>query len=164
MMTGDHPRTATAMAKAVGIISEGNETVQDIADRLQIGTEDVNPRDARAAVVHGNDLKDMSTADLHEMLTNHKDVIFARVSPQQKYKIVSALKQFYNLVGVVSNKEEVKSADLGIAMGVAGSDQAKKAADMILLDDNYASIVRGVEASKYMFNSLKKYRLLPQLT
>ncbi|KAK2518253.1 hypothetical protein Q9233_012764 [Columba guinea] len=122
MVTGDHPITAKAIAKGVGIISEGNETVEDIAARLNIPVSQVNPREAKACVVHGSDLKDMSSEQLDEILKNHTEI----------------------------------KADIGIAMGIAGSDVSKQAADMILLDDNFASIVTGVEEGRLIFDNLKK--------
>ncbi|XP_022085909.1 sodium/potassium-transporting ATPase subunit alpha-like [Acanthaster planci] len=100
MVTGDHPITAKAIAKGVGIISEGNETVEDIAERLGIDVSQVNKDDAK--------------------------------------------------VGTVNPTES------GVAMGIAGSDVSKQAADMILLDDNFASIVTGVEEGRLIFDNLKK--------
>ncbi|XP_062338227.1 sodium/potassium-transporting ATPase subunit alpha-2 [Osmerus eperlanus] len=160
MVTGDHPITAKAIAKGVGIISEGNETVEDIAERLNIPLSQVNPRDAKACVVHGSDLKDMSVEYLDDLLRNHTEIVFARTSPQQKLIIVEGFQRQGAIVAVtgdgVNDSPALKKADIGVAMGIAGSDVSKQAADMILLDDNFASIVTGVEEGRLIFDNLKK--------
>uniref|UniRef100_A0A673L6A4 Sodium/potassium-transporting ATPase subunit alpha n=1 Tax=Sinocyclocheilus rhinocerous TaxID=307959 RepID=A0A673L6A4_9TELE len=160
MVTGDHPITAKAIAKGVGIISEGNETVEDIAARLNIPVSQVNPRDAKACVIHGTDLKDYSQEQIDEVLQNHTEIVFARTSPQQKLIIVEGCQRQGAIVAVtgdgVNDSPALKKADIGVAMGIAGSDVSKQAADMILLDDNFASIVTGVEEGRLIFDNLKK--------
>lgn len=160
MVTGDHPITAKAIAKSVGIISEGNETVEDIAQRLNIPVSEVNPRDAKAAVVHGTELRDLSSDLLDEILRYHTEIVFARTSPQQKLIIVEGCQRMGAIVAVtgdgVNDSPALKKADIGVAMGIAGSDVSKQAADMILLDDNFASIVTGVEEGRLIFDNLKK--------
>ncbi|XP_030327328.1 sodium/potassium-transporting ATPase subunit alpha-1 [Strigops habroptila] len=160
MVTGDHPITAKAIAKGVGIISEGNETVEDIAARLNIPVSQVNPRDAKACVVHGTDLKDMTSEQLDDILTHHTEIVFARTSPQQKLIIVEGCQRQGAIVAVtgdgVNDSPALKKADIGVAMGISGSDVSKQAADMILLDDNFASIVTGVEEGRLIFDNLKK--------
>ncbi|XP_054238808.1 sodium/potassium-transporting ATPase subunit alpha-1 [Indicator indicator] len=160
MVTGDHPITAKAIAKGVGIISEGNETVEDIAARLNIPVSQVNPRDAKACVVHGTDLKDMTSEQLDDILIHHTEIVFARTSPQQKLIIVEGCQRQGAIVAVtgdgVNDSPALKKADIGVAMGIAGSDVSKQAADMILLDDNFASIVTGVEEGRLIFDNLKK--------
>ncbi|CAN2388096.1 potassium:proton exchanging ATPase activity [Pristimantis euphronides] len=160
MVTGDHPITAKAIAKSVGIISAGSETVEDISKRLNISIEQVNKRDAMAAVVNGGELKDMTTEDLDDILANHSEIVFARTSPQQKLIIVEGCQRQNFVVAVtgdgVNDSPALKKADIGIAMGIAGSDAAKNAADMILLDDNFASIVTGVEEGRLIFDNIKK--------
>ncbi|KAG5271520.1 hypothetical protein AALO_G00180940 [Alosa alosa] len=160
MVTGDHPITAKAIAKGVGIISEGNETVEDIAARLNIPVSQVNPRDAKACVIHGGDLKDMAGDQIDEILRNHTEIVFARTSPQQKLIIVEGCQRAGAIVAVtgdgVNDSPALKKADIGVAMGIAGSDVSKQAADMILLDDNFASIVTGVEEGRLIFDNLKK--------
>jgi len=160
MVTGDHPITAKAIAKSVGIISEGNETVEDIAQRLNIPVGEVNPREAKAAVVHGTELRDISTDDLDDILTHHTEIVFARTSPQQKLIIVEGCQRQGAIVAVtgdgVNDSPALKKADIGVAMGISGSDVSKQAADMILLDDNFASIVTGVEEGRLIFDNLKK--------
>merc|ERR1719250_526564 len=153
MVTGDHPITAKAIARSVGIISEGTETVEDIAARTGRVVADINPRDARAAVVHGGEVKEMSDKQIDEIL-------IARTSPQQKLIIVEGCQRMGAIVAVtgdgVNDSPALKKADIGVAMGIAGSDVSKQAADMILLDDNFASIVTGVEEGRLIFDNLKK--------
>merc|ERR1711893_589452 len=160
MVTGDHPITAKAIAKGVGIISEGNETVEDIAARLGVPVSEVNPRDAHACVVHGSDLRDMTPAQIDDVLAHHTEIVFARTSPQQKLIIVEGCQRQGQIVAVtgdgVNDSPALKKADIGVAMGIAGSDVSKQAADMILLDDNFASIVTGVEEGRLIFDNLKK--------
>merc|ERR1711981_575788 len=160
MVTGDHPITAKAIAKSVGIISEGQETVEDIAKRRGINAADVNPREARAAVINGGEIKDLSEKQIDEILMYHTEIVFARTSPQQKLIIVEGCQRMGAIVAVtgdgVNDSPALKKADIGVAMGIAGSDVSKQAADMILLDDNFASIVTGVEEGRLIFDNLKK--------
>ena len=160
MVTGDHPITAKAIAKGVGIISEGSKTVEDIALERGCPIEEVEPADATAAVVHGSDLRDMTPAQIDEILRNHPEIVFARTSPQQKLIIVEGCQRQGQIVAVtgdgVNDSPALKKADIGVAMGIAGSDVSKQAADMILLDDNFASIVTGVEEGRLIFDNLKK--------
>jgi len=160
MVTGDHPITAAAIARSVGIISEGTETIEDVAARKGVEVKDVNPREARAAVVHGGEIKDMSEKQIDEILMYHTEIVFARTSPQQKLIIVEGCQRMGAIVAVtgdgVNDSPALKKADIGVAMGIAGSDVSKQAADMILLDDNFASIVTGVEEGRLIFDNLKK--------
>merc|ERR1719433_1025799 len=160
MVTGDHPITAKAIARSVGIISEQSKTVEDIATRLNIPLEEVDPRQAHAAVVHGGELKDLTSDQLDEILIHHTEIVFARTSPQQKLIIVEGCQRMGAIVAVtgdgVNDSPALKKADIGVAMGIAGSDVSKQAADMILLDDNFASIVTGVEEGRLIFDNLKK--------
>merc|ERR1712002_727487 len=160
MVTGDHPITAKAIARSVGIISEKNETVEDIAKRLNKDVKNINPRDARACVVKGGDLKDIDEKALDDILMYHSEIVFARTSPQQKLIIVEGCQRMGAIVAVtgdgVNDSPALKKADIGVAMGIAGSDVSKQAADMILLDDNFASIVTGVEEGRLIFDNLKK--------
>merc|ERR1712223_510986 len=160
MVTGDHPITAAAIAKSVGIISEGTMTVEDIANQRGCDVKDVNPREAKACVVHGGEIKDMSEKQIDEILMYHTEIVFAPTSPQQKLIIVEGCQRMGAIVAVtgdgVNDSPALKKADIGVAMGIAGSDVSKQAADMILLDDNFASIVTGVEEGRLIFDNLKK--------
>merc|ERR1712214_17174 len=160
MVTGDHPITAKAIAKSVGIITEESETVEDLANQRGCDVKDVNPREARACVVHGSDLRDLDDAAIDDILRHHSEIVFARTSPQQKLIIVEGCQRMGAIVAVtgdgVNDSPALKKADIGVAMGIAGSDVSKQAADMILLDDNFASIVTGVEEGRLIFDNLKK--------
>ena len=160
MVTGDQAHTAKAIARSVGIISEGNETIEDIAKKRGIKPEEVDPSEARAIVVTGDALRDMNSDQLDHVLRTHSEVVFARTSPQQKLIIVEGCQRMGAIVAVtgdgVNDSPALKKADVGIAMGITGSDVSKQAADMILLDDNFASIVTGVEEGRLIFDNLKK--------
>ncbi|PVD27594.1 hypothetical protein C0Q70_12758 [Pomacea canaliculata] len=161
MVTGDHPITAKAIAKSVGIISEDSKTVEDIAAERGIPMEEVDRRNARAAVIHGGDLRNMSPAQIDDVLRNHSEIVFARTSPQQKLLIVEGCQRLGQIVAVTGDgvNDSLLSRKLTlvrIAMGIAGSDVSKQAADMVLLDDNFASIVTGVEEGRIIFDNLKK--------
>jgi len=159
MVTGDHPITAKAVAKGVGIISEGSETAEDIAARLGIPISEVNPRDASAIVVHGSDLSDMTFIQLDDVINNYQEIVFARTTPHQKLLIVEACQRQGKVVAVtgdgVNDTPALKKADIGIALA-SGSDISRQAADVILLDDNFASIVTGIEEGRLIYDNLKK--------
>merc|ERR1712142_445019 len=125
MVTGDHPITAKAIAKGVGIISEGNDTVEDIAERLNIPLDQVDGSQAKAAVVHGSDLRTISDDDLDAIVRDHTEIVFARTSPQQKLIIVEGCQRQGAIVAVtgdgVNDSPALKRADIGVAMGIAGS-------------------------------------------
>merc|ERR1711990_1075928 len=160
MVTGDHPITAKAIARSVGIISEHNYTVEGIAEQRGVPVEQVDPREAHAAVVNGAMLRDMTEDEMDSIIRNHAEIVFARTSPQQKLIIVDGCQRAGQIVAVtgdgVNDSPALKKADIGVAMGIAGSDVSKQAADMILLDDNFASIVTGVEEGRLIFDNLKK--------
>jgi len=157
MVTGDHPITAHAIAKQVNIVS--HQTREEIARERGVPVTEVDPSEALAIVVPGHELRDMTDEELDAVL-NHQEIVFARTSPQQKLRIVEGFQNRGEIVAVtgdgVNDSPALKKADIGVAMGIAGSDVSKEAADMILLDDNFASIVRGVEEGRLIFDNLKK--------
>lgn len=138
MITGDYGLTAESIAKKIGIVQREH------------------PR-----IVTGMELETMSDEALKEALAD--EVIFARVAPEQKYRVVSNLQDMGNIVAVtgdgVNDSPALKKADIGVAMGITGTDVAKEAADMILTDDNFASIVRAVEEGRAVYSNLRKFIL-----
>lgn len=157
MVTGDHPATAKSIAKQVNIIKD--PTAEDIAKERGIAPGDVDPSEVKSIVVPGSQIKDLEQDDWDRILA-HEQIVFARTSPQQKLIIVENNQRLGNIVAVtgdgVNDSPALKKANIGIAMGIAGSDVSKEAADMVLLDDNFASIVAGVEEGRLIFDNLKK--------
>jgi len=138
MITGDYGLTAESIARRIGIV-EGE----------------------RVRIVTGVELEKMSEKDLQEALGG--EVVFARVAPEQKLQVVTALQDMGHVVAVtgdgVNDSPALKKADIGVAMGITGTDVAKEAADMILTDDNFASIVNAVEEGRAVYNNIRKFVL-----
>jgi calcium-translocating P-type ATPase len=136
MITGDNPLTAESIARRLDIL-----------------------RSPQAMVVSGSDLESLDDQSLSDTL--RADVVFARVSPESKLRIVETLQHHGEVVAMtgdgVNDAPALKHADIGVAMGRSGTDAAKEAADMILADDNFASIVRAIEEGRAVFANIKKF-------
>ena len=134
MITGDHKITAGAIAMELGIMEHQEE------------------------VLDGNDLNGLNDIQLQEKVRNVN--VFARVSPEHKVRIVTAIKENSNIVAMtgdgVNDAPSLKKADIGIAMGITGTDVSKEAADMILTDDNFVSIVSAVEQGRTIYGNIRK--------
>jgi Ca2+-transporting ATPase len=135
MVTGDHASTAVAVAREVGIYSEGE------------------------IVMRGSELDHISDDELAEKV--EKISVYARVAPSHKLRIIEAWKRRGKVVAMtgdgVNDAPALKKADIGIAMGIKGTEVAKEASDIILLDDNFATIVRAVELGRWIYDNIKKY-------
>ena len=138
MITGDYGLTAESIARKIGIV------------------EGENPR-----IITGIELESISDEDLKVALKD--EVIFARVAPEQKLRVVTNLQEMDEVVAVtgdgVNDSPALKKADIGVAMGQTGTDVAKEAADMILTDDNFASIVNAVEEGRTVYNNIRKFAM-----
>ncbi len=136
MITGDGSRTAVAIARQIRLIKE-------------------NP-----VVIEGHEFNQMSDGELREKLLE-KEVLFARMTPKDKLRVVSILKEEGEIVAVtgdgVNDAPALKKADIGLAMGISGTDVAKEASDMILLDDNFATIVNAIEEGRTVYENIKKF-------
>ncbi|MGG7057157.1 calcium-translocating P-type ATPase, PMCA-type [Clostridium nigeriense] len=134
MITGDHKNTAVAIAKELGI-------AEDISQAMA-----------------GSEIDSYSDEEFTKIINNYR--VFARVSPEHKVKIVKAFKSYDNIVSMtgdgVNDAPSLKAADIGVAMGITGTDVAKGAADMVLTDDNFTTIVKAVEEGRNIFNNIKK--------
>ncbi len=143
----------TAGIKIIVISGDKAETVSNISRALGIVTE--NPR-----IIQGEELAHMSKEQLREEL-EAEEIIFARTAPEQKLKIVNALKDMDEVVAVtgdgVNDAPALKRADIGVSMGLSGTDVAKEASDIILLDDNFATIVKAIQEGRAVYDNIKKF-------
>ena len=144
----------TAGIKVIMITGDYGVTAESIARRIGL----VRGRDVR--VVTGVDIEGMSDEELSAALAE-PEVIFARVSPEHKMRVALVLKNQDEIVAMtgdgVNDAPALKAADIGVAMGIAGTDVAKDAAEMILTDDNFASIVNAIEEGRAVFNNLRRF-------
>lgn len=135
MITGDYPNTARAIAQSIGLLRPGHK------------------------VLTGADLDRISPPELKHIISEID--VFARVSPEHKMRIVDALQANGEIVAMtgdgVNDAPAIKQADIGIAMGITGTDVAKETADMVLTDDNYASIVAAVEQGRIIYSNIRKF-------
>jgi P-type Ca2+ transporter type 2C len=135
MITGDYPNTARAIAESIGLLEPGHQ------------------------VLTGPDLNKMDDATLQREVAYTG--VFARVSPEHKMRIVEALRARDEVVAMtgdgVNDAPAIKRADIGVAMGITGTDVAKESADMVLTDDNYASIVSAVEQGRIIYANIRKF-------
>merc|ERR1719453_539351 len=164
MVTGDHPITAKAIAYKVGIL--WSDTKEDIEEKNAANGAHkgdglwVDPASAQAIVTPGWTISVDTPVEEWNFILSKPQCVFARTSPQQKLIIVENCQRLGHIVAVtgdgVNDSPALKKADIGVAMGIMGSAVSKEAADMILLDDNFASIVNGVEEGRLIFDNLKK--------
>jgi Ca2+-transporting ATPase len=137
MITGDYQVTALSIAKQVGIVSSPDPEV-----------------------ITGADFVNLTDEQLKDKIVK-KEVIFARVNPEHKLRVVNVFKEMGNIVAVtgdgVNDAPALKRADIGVAMGLRGTDVAKEAAEMILTDDNFASIVAAIEEGRAVFENIRKF-------
>ncbi|MEM6462628.1 MAG: HAD-IC family P-type ATPase [Pseudomonadota bacterium] len=137
MLTGDFGLTAKTIAMQIGLMSE------------------------KGRVVQGNELATMDDTQLQALLRDEPEIIFARIAPAQKMQVVQALQAIGHIVTVtgdgVNDAPALKNADMGVAMGIMGTDVAKEASNMVLMDDNFATIVAAVEEGRTIFDNIKKF-------
>ena len=137
MATGDHPHTALAVAREIGLV-----------------------RSAAPTLLTGDDLSRMSDTQL-QIALDAPEIVCARVTADQKLRIVTAFQRKRRIVAVtgdgVNDAPALRAADIGIAMGISGTDVAREASDLILLDDNFASIVNAIEEGRTVFENIRKF-------
>jgi Ca2+-transporting ATPase len=140
MITGDHPLTAASIARELRIA-------------------DPSAEDNGTRVIKGPELAQMSASDLEAAVQEVS--VYARVSPEHKLRIVEALQQHGQIAAMtgdgVNDAPALKQADIGVAMGITGTDVSKEAADMVLTDDNFATIVAAVEEGRTIYDNIRKF-------
>lgn len=154
MVTGDHPLTAEAIGRQVEILKETN-----VFRRPPSASDLMQRPDVKAAVIHGEDLESMTSSDWRR-LSGMREIVFARTAPRHKLEIVKQMQAAGHVVAVsgdgVNDSPALRKANLGISMNKTASDVSKDAAHMILLDDNFVSIVAGVFEGRLIFENVKK--------
>lgn len=138
MVTGDYGLTAEAIARRIGLVNH------------------------KAKVVTGEQMGHLSDAQLRQVLHHHPNgLIFARVAPEQKLRLVQAYKALGHVVAVtgdgVNDAPALRAANIGIAMGISGTDVAREAADIVLIDDNFATIVSAIEQGRAVYQNIRKF-------
>jgi len=146
IMTGDHAITAQAIGKEIGLNPEGGDV----------------------AVITGTEMKSLSDERLRELMRENDELIFSRVSPEDKLRVVKNLKFEQEIVAVtgdgVNDAPALKNAHIGVAMGTMGTDVAKEASELVLLDDSYVTLVDAVREGRIIYNNLKKTVLASMTT
>ncbi|PKC04734.1 P-type cation exchange, alpha subunit of ATPase [Rhizophagus irregularis] len=157
MVTGDHPLTAESIGRKINLMI--SDTKPLIAKKTGRPIESIHESEYNAIVVHGEQIDSLSENDWDTVFSKD-EIIFARTSPSHKLEIVKRAQSLGHIVGVtgdgVNDSPALKKADLGIAMNQSGSDVSKEAAAMILMDDNFASTVKGIEEGRLIFSNLRK--------
>ncbi|WP_236953678.1 HAD-IC family P-type ATPase [Methanocaldococcus bathoardescens] len=149
MVTGDNEETAKAIAKKIGLFEENKKTINN--KKLKKFLE--------KGVMTGSELDRLSDEELKSIVEDI--IVYARVVPEQKLRIVNALKKKGHIVAMtgdgVNDAPALKNADIGIAMGIKGTDVAREASDMILQDDNFATIVEAIKNGRAIYENIEKF-------
>ncbi|KAJ3342831.1 hypothetical protein HDU93_000961 [Gonapodya sp. JEL0774] len=155
--TSQHPLTAEAIGRKINLMLQ--DTKEMVATKTGRPIESIGEDEYDAIVIHGERIDDLTETDWANIFSK-EEIIFARTSPKHKLQIVKHAQSRGHIVGVtgdgVNDSPALKKADLGIAMNISGSDVSKEAAAMVLIDDNFASTVSGIEEGRLIFLNLKK--------
>ncbi|CAF3600146.1 unnamed protein product [Rotaria socialis] len=160
LISGDHPVTVCALAKRLTIFSPESETVEDVAIKLNIPVERVEPRQATAIIIHGRDLNSVSQIDLADTIINAPEVAFARTTLRQKQKIVECAQLGKAVVACFCQSSDdrgaIRKADVSVAMLNGSSETSRQEADLVLLDNDLNTLVGAIEEGRYLWENIKK--------